>query len=303
MNKGLIYPPRLKKDDKVLITSPSGKIDKHLIKGLKTRLIKWGLDPILGKNAISKSGSYAGTIKQRLNDLQFGLDNDNIKAIFCSRGGYGSIHLIEHLNLSKFEENPKWLIGYSDITVLHSFLFRKGFASIHAPMARHFTVEPEDDASLTFLQKQLEGNPTHYTIKTHPYNHKGKASGILIGGNFSVLQGLRSTPLDIQAKGSILYIEDINENPYAIERMLYNLKLSGVLEDLSGLIIGQFTVSPEDKDISQKVYEYIRDLLKPYKYPICYNFPIGHLTNNYPIINGAFAELEVNRGSVELKFG
>ena len=303
MTKSLIFPPKLNVNDKVLIVSPSGKIDKNLITGLKERLISWGLQPIIGKNATAKSGSYAGTIKQRVRDLQYGLNKPEIRALFCSRGGYGAIQLIEHLNLSLFKEQPKWLIGYSDITALHCLLQKSGYASIHAPMARHFTVEPEKDEALSHLKQQLFDGATHYSVKGHAFNKKGEAEGILIGGNFSVLQSLRATAIDINPNNAILYIEDVNENPYAIERMFYNLQLSGALNQLAGLIIGHFTLTREDREISQRVYEYIKHILKPYKFPICFNFPVGHITNNFPLINGAAAKLSVTKSRVELKFG
>lgn len=299
----LIFPTSLQQGDQVLIISPAGKIDRRLLGGLKNRLQEWGLKPIVAKHARAKSESFAGTIKQRLADLQYGLDNTKIKAIFCSRGGYGTIQLTEQLDLTGFKNHPKWIIGYSDITVLHSLLQAKGYASIHAPMARHFTLAPKEDLALALLKKTLMREPIHYTFKAHKYNHKESSKGILRGGNLTVLQGLKGTAYDFNPTNTILYLEDVNESPNTIQRMFYNLKLSGVLEQLSGLILGQFTDTLENKNISDEVYKKIQPLLKSYTYPICYNFPIGHLSQNYPLINGAEAHLITNKHTSELKFG
>ena len=301
--QNIIIPPPLAPGDKVLIISPSGKIDKRLLKGLRERLESWGLDAILSKHASAKSGTFAGTIKQRLGDIQYGLNSKEIKAIFCSRGGYGAIQLIEHIDLTQFKLHPKWLVGYSDITNIHALLQSNGFASIHAPMARHFTVTPKEDLAIALLQKSLKLEPIHYTFRTHKYSIRKASEGVLIGGNLTVIQGLRSTPIDLIPKGAILYLEDTNESPNMIQRMFYNLKLSGILDQLSGLIIGQFTDSIENKNISEEVYKKIHPLLKKYHYPICYNFPIGHVTRNYPIINGAKASLSIDKHTTELKFG
>lgn len=298
-----ILPPPLQVGDNVLIISPAGKIDKMLLRGLKDRLIKWGLNPIMGKHAAAKSHSFAGTLKQRLADLQYGLDSAKIKAIFCSRGGYGSIHLIDKLNLTRFKQNPKWLVGFSDITVLHSFFLSQGYASLHAPMARHLTIEPKDDLAVALMQKALFGDPINYIFKAHKYNHPGLSKGVLKGGNLSILESLSNTPLGVDATNTILYVEDVNESPNTVQRMFYHLKLSGALEKLSGLIIGQFTDSFSNSNISKEVYKAIHPILKTYTYPICYNFPIGHATENYPLINGATVDFHVNKNTVELIFG
>lgn len=301
--KNLEFPPSLKQKDKVLIISPSGKIDKMLLKGMKERLTEWGLKVIQGKYSAAKAGLFAGTTKQRLADLQYGLDHKEIKAIFCSRGGYGAIQLLDKISLEKFKIHPKWIIGYSDITSLHCLLQKRGFASIHAPMARHFTMEAKDDLSLELLNRILRGESMHYIVKGHKYNKKGRAQGILRGGNLAVLQSLRNTSYDFIPDNTILYLEDVNESPNTVQRMFYNLKMSGVLSRLSGLILGQFTQNYTNKDICEDVYQAIHTLLKEFSYPICYNFPIGHVTRNYPLINGAYAKFVVNKNTSELNFG
>lgn len=295
-------PAPLQVGDKVLIISPAGKIDKLLLKGLKDRLLKWGLLPIIGKHAAAKSSSFAGTIKQRLADLQYGLDSPIIKAIFCSRGGYGCIQLIDKLNFTKFRKNPKWLVGFSDITVLHSLFLTQGYASLHAPMARHLTVEPKDDIAVALMRKALFGNPISYIFKAHKHSQEGVARGILKGGNLSILESLNKTPLEITPEGTILYLEDVNLSPNSVQRMFYQLKLSGTLEKLSGLIIGQFTDSFSNSNISKEVYKAIYPIINELSCPICFDFPIGHATQNYPLINGATAELRVSKNTVELIF-
>ena len=230
------------------------------------------------------------------------MDDPEIKAILCSRGGYGAIHLIEKLDFTLFREHPKWVIGFSDITALHNLIQFNGFTSLHAPMARHLTVEPEDDPCTLYLKNILSGKLPEYYSRRHVLNKLGTAHGILRGGNMAVFHGLRGTPYDIPAEGTILFIEDVSERPHAIERMMYNLKLGGVLEKLSGLIIGQFTEYEEDRSLGKVLYAALADLVQEYDYPVCFNFPVGHVTNNLPLINGAEVKFTVGKKSVELKF-
>lgn len=298
----LIYPPYLSEGDEVVILSPSSKIDKSLLKGAQKRLESWGLKATIGKHAGSAAGKYAGSDKHRLKDLQEAFDNPKVKAILCSRGGYGAVHLIDKLDFTVFNQSPKWLIGFSDITALHNTIQANGFASLHAPMARHLTVESGEDACTVYLKNILLGELPSYSCPKHKLNHKGDAEGILRGGNLAVFYGLRATPYDIPAEGTILFIEDVGERPHAIERMIYNLKLSGVLSRLSGLIIGQFTEYNEDLSLGKDVYNAVADLVKEYDYPICFNFPVGHVVNNLPLIEGAKVSLKVTDKEVVLNF-
>ena len=280
------FPPFLQKGDKVVIVSPSSKIDKLFLKGAKKRLESWGLKVAMGKHAGGSSGRFAGTVKQRLGDLQDAMDDPKVKAILCSRGGYGAVHLIDKL----------------DITALHNLFQKNGYASLHSLMARHLTVEPEDDLCSLYLKDILSGNLPVYTCEKHKLNRKGSAEGILRGGNMAVAYGLRGTPYDIPAAGTVLFIEDVSERPHAIERMMYKLKLGGVLEKLSGLIIGQFTEYEEDRSLGKELYAALADLVKEYDYPVCFNFPVGHVAHNLPLINGARVEFTVGKKNVELKF-
>ncbi len=294
------FPPFLHEGDKVAIVSPSGKIDNMFLRGAKAQLASWGLVPEMGKHVRSSWGCYAGTIRQRASDFQTAMDDKEIKAILCSRGGYGAVHLIERLDFTRFREHPKWIIGFSDITVLHNLFQYNGFASLHAPMARHLAVEAADDPYSLYLRDILFGKLPAYKCKRHKLNRLGTAKGILRGGNMAVFHGLRGTPYDIPPEGTILFIEDVGERPYAIERMMYNLKLGGVLEKLSGLIIGQFTEYEEDRAIKKDLYGALFDLVEEYNYPICFDFPVGHVTENLPLINGAEVELISGKKGVEL---
>ncbi len=297
-----LIPPTLKKHNIVAIVSPSGKICTEYLDGIIKRLRNWDLVPVKGEYAEAEFGRYAGTDSERLSDLQEAMDNPEIKAIFCSRGGYGCVHLLEKLNWKKFKKHPKWIIGYSDITILHSAAQYYGFASLHAPMARHLTETAEDDIATKHLQKILFGEQISYQLPSHYLNRFGKASGILRGGNFSVLYGLRGTQFDIIPENTILFLEDIGEKPYHIERMLYNLKIGGILEKLSGLIIGQFTDYEEDTEMPLPLYETIASLVSDYDYPVCFNFPVGHVTYNLPMICGSKCSFEVSGSGVELSF-
>ena len=268
-------PPFLQKGDKVVIISPSSKIDKQFLKGAKKRIESWGLKVAIGKHAGGSSGRYAGTVKQRLSDK---------------------------IDFTAFREHPKWLLGFSDITALHNLFQKNGYASLHSLMARHLTVEPEDDPCVAYLKDILFGNLPAYTCEKHKLNKQGTAQGTLRGGNMAVAYGLRGTPYDLPAEGTVLFIEDVSERPHAIERMMYNLKLGGVLEKLSGLIIGQFTEYEEDCSLGKELYAALADLVKEYDYPVCFNFPVGHVTYNLPLINGAKVEFTVGKKNVELKF-
>ncbi len=298
----VIIPPYLKKGDKVLLISPSSKIDKKLVRAMRARLTSWGLKPIIGKHALAKSGSFAGTIKQRTTDLQYGLDHKSIRAIFCTRGGYGMIQVLEQISLKRFLENPKWIIGYSDISGIHSLLSKHNIASIHGPMARHFALAPKEDLAIEFLKNTLRGESMKYIIKGHKYNHKGAIEAHIYGGNLTTIANLRGTTFARDLSDSILYIEDVNESPSQVERMLYGYKLDGTLDKIAGLIIGQFNFDHKTEKDTFKVYQRIHRLIKNLKIPVAFNFPIGHGDLNYPIINGSMANFQVSKNVVELNF-
>lgn len=295
------YPPSLKTGDKAIIVSPSGCIEDSFIRGAQQLLIAWGLDVEIAPFAYEEFGRYGGTIEQRLTDLQKAFDDKAVRLILCSRGGYGVVQLLEKLSFNNIRKKPKWIVGFSDITALHLALLQNGVASLHAPMARHLTEHPFD-AATALLRKVLFEKELTYNLYSHLLNRQGKVKGRLLGGNLAVLSGLVGTPyMDLPDK-AILFIEDVGEPPYKIDRMMWQLKLSGILKKISGLIIGQFSDYKEDPLMGSTVYESIMSMVKEYKYPVVFDFPLGHVEDNYPIMHGAKVNLEVKSENVILKF-
>lgn len=295
------YPPLLKAGDKAIIISPSGCIEEGFIRGTQQLLKAWGLNVEVGLFANEECGRYGGTIEQRLADLQKSFDDKSLKLILCSRGGYGIVHLLEKLNFNNIRKKPKWLVGFSDITALHLALLQNGIASLHAPMARHLTEHPFD-AATALLRKVLFEKELTYNLYSHLLNRPGKVKGRLVGGNLAVFSALVGTPYMELPDKAILFIEDVGEAPYKIDRMMWQLKLSGILKKLSGLIIGQFSEYKEDPLMGSTVYESILSIVKEYKYPVVFDFPSGHVEDNYPLIHGAKVNLEVKSENVILKF-
>lgn len=292
----MIQPPILIKNDKAVIISPAGNIEAELIKGAASVLSKWGLLANVSPHAQSRAGRFSGTVEERLSDLQNALDDNSIKLILCSRGGYGLMHLIDKLDFSKIKLAPKWIIGFSDITALHSVLQTNGIMSIHGPMAKHLTEEGESDSAVKYMKSILDGNNIIYKIESNRFtdiNKHGKAEGILFGGNLSVFCGLLGSDLIYIPRKGILVLEDISELPYKVDRYIHQLKLSGIFNKISGLIIGQFSDYEEDEGMYSPLYESISKSLQEYTFPICFDFPTGHVKENYPVIMGKKATLEV----------
>jgi muramoyltetrapeptide carboxypeptidase len=296
-----MIPPFLSVGNRIRIVSPSGAINREYTDGAKLFFEKKGFEVIIGENANNKYGRFAGTEAERISDLQKALDDPETKAILCSRGGYGLSQIIDKLDFSGFLTYPKWLIGFSDITILHSAINRLGFASLHSIMAKHITELPSDCEEISHLSDILKGSLPVYNIPAEAMNRYGKTSGILTGGNLSVLAGLRGTPYEPQYAGKILLIEDISEKPYHIDRMIQNLRLGGILESISGLIVGQFSDCEEDPLMQKTIAEIIRTAVEPYNYPVCFNFPVGHVdNNNLPVILGTTVCLDVSEKGAEL---
>ncbi|MEG1522336.1 MAG: LD-carboxypeptidase [Bacteroidales bacterium] len=295
------FPPSLTAGDKVMIVSPAGKVDSEIVYKAQQTLAGWGLDPIISAHALCDYGRFAGRREERLSDLQEALLNPAVKAIFCARGGYGAVQLIEDLPVEVIRNNPKWLIGYSDITLLHALFSRSGIVSLHAPMAQQLGCAPEDEIS-QMIRNILFGGVPSYTISGHDLNRIGYAEGQLVGGNLAVLSGLHGSSYDFIYDGSILFIEDIGESPYKIERMLYNLRLAGVFDRINGLVVGQFSDCTEDPLMNHTIYENIRDLVNGYLFPVCFNFPCGHVAFNVPLPEGAKTILEVRPRDAHLRF-
>lgn len=285
----------------IRIVSPSGAIDGRYIDGAKQVLQKWGFNVSEGLHARDRYGRFAGTQADRIADLQAAINDADIDIILCSRGGYGLAQIIDKIDLKPLCRHPKLICGFSDITVLHSALGKLDLPSVHSIMAKHLTELPKDAEPKLQLQNILQGQKPTYEISSHRLNRQGMAQGILRGGNLSVLYGLRGTPYDFQPENTILFIEDIAEKPYHIDRMMQNLKLGGILQRISGLVVGQFSDCDEDPLMMRSIEEIISDAVSEYSYPVCFNFPAGHVAQNMPLIMNTEAELRV-KNSITLSY-
>ena len=295
----MFRPPYLQPGDKVAIVSPAGAIaEEYITTGVEV-LRSWELVPIIGPHANASYGYFAGTDAQRIQDMQWALDDPDIRAIFCTRGGYGSLRIVEQLDYSLFQGYPKWLVGCSDITVFHSKMNTLGIESMHGAMPKSFRrTNPE---ALKRLKEMLFGKITAYELPPHPFNRPGLVQAELTGGNLTLLHCMHSTLLECKHQSPILFMEDIGENLYAIDRMLQSLKLAEKFERLQGIIIGDFT-EMKGLDFGKDAYEIIRDLMEEYTYPTCFGFPAGHSVNNYPLIIGSTIEMEVATQGVTIHF-
>jgi muramoyltetrapeptide carboxypeptidase len=245
---------------------------------------------------------FSASDEDRRDELQAMLDDDSISAILCGRGGYGVGRIIDALDFTKFKKHPKWIIGFSDITVLHSHIFTHfKIATLHAPMAAAFNDGEYKNEFIGSLHKAMAGKKANYKAAPHAFNKTGIASGELVGGNLSLLAHLTGTPSDINTKNKILFIEDIGEYIYNTDRMLYQLKRSGKLDKLAGLIIGGFTdMKDTERPFGKTVYEVILDIVAAYNYPVCFNFPVSHGKENYALKVGGKYSLSVTKKTVRL---
>ena len=284
----------------IRIISPSGVIEPSYIDGAHARLRAWGYKVSEGAHARNAYGRFAGTDEERLSDLIDALNDPTVDIILCSRGGYGLQRIIDRV-----PPITKPIIGFSDITALHQLSALSHQSSVHGIMCKHITTLPEESEPIQALKKLLSGETLEYRWTAHPLNRKGNASAPIIGGNLSVLYGLQGTPYGLASVISnfkfqisndqkpLLLIEDICERHYHIDRMIRNLRMSGVLENLSGLIVGQFTDCDDDELMNQSVYETIREAVEDYDYPVVFNAPVGHVEKNMPLWLGTTAYLSV----------
>lgn len=296
-----LFPSPLRVGDQIQIVSPAGRIDRAVVEAACQTLTGWGLQPVIAPHALDAYGRYAATKEARLADFEQALLNPDVKAILCARGGYGAVQLIEKLPAELIRNHPKWLIGYSDITLLHALFTRSGVVSLHASMAQHLATLPQDDVS-ALIKDTLFGNLPAYHVKPHPLNRPGFTTGRVVGGNLAVLSGLHGSEYDFDYEGAILFIEDIGEAPYKIERMVYHLRLAGIFNRINGLVVGQFSDCPEDASMPFSIYETIRNLVADYSFPVCFDFPCGHVPLNVPLLEGAQASFEVSKGESRLCF-
>lgn len=295
----MLKPPYLKSGDKVALISPAGVFDRNYLANAIAVLKSWKLIPIVGRFALEQYGYFAGTDTQRLSDLQWALDNDEIRAIFCNRGGYGTLRIVEQVDYSKFQGNPKWIIGFSDITVLHTKINSLGFESIHGAMPKTFS--STSTGALVKLKEFLFGKISSYTLPPHPYNREGIVQAELTGGNLTLVHAVAPTCVCYHHRTPILFIEDVNEDLYAIDRMLQSLKMSSCFDSLQGVIVGAFTEIAES-GYGKTCYEVIDEVTRELNVPVCFNFPAGHLPDNYPLIMGSTIELSIDQNGTEITF-
>ena len=299
----MITPPSLKAGDKIAIIATARKISKEELQPAIEMLAKWGFEVVLGKNLFGENHQFSGSDQERTEDLQYSLDDNNIKAIICARGGYGSVRIIDKLDFSRFLQHPKWIIRYSDITVLHSHIHQLfGIETLHAIMPVNFPKNGIENQSLISLRQALLNNKINYSLSAHPLNRVGKAEGIVVGGNLSILYSLSGTASSIDTDGKILFIEDLDEYLYHIDRMMINLKRSGKLANLAGLIVGGMSdMNDNTIPYGRTAEEIISEAVADYMYPVCFQFPAGHQEDNRALILGRKAILTVNE-TVELEF-
>jgi muramoyltetrapeptide carboxypeptidase len=296
-------PHYLKQGDAIGMICPSGYMPLEKAQKCIDTLQQWGFEIRIGKTLGSQFNYFSGTDEMRVNDLQSMLDDKSIKAIFCARGGYGLSRIIEDIDFKNFIQNPKWIVGYSDITLFHAHVYSNfNIASLHAPMAAAFNEIDESKEYIQSIYDSLTGIHQSYKIAGHALNRNGICAGELVGGNLAILAHVIGSKSDVNTKNKILFIEDIGEYKYSIDRMLMQLKRAGKLEGLAGLIVGNFS---EIKDTTipfgQEVSDLIFDKVKEYNYPVCFDFPVGHVKENYALKVAVKYDLIIEKERVTLK--
>lgn len=303
-------PPYLKKGDIIGITSPAGYISENDVQPCVLQLQEWGFTVKTGDTIGAKDYTFGGTDELRAKDFQKMLDDAEIKAIMCARGGYGTVRIIDKLSFKKFTQHPKWIIGFSDATIFHSHLNKNfGIASLHSKMCNSFPAdrnnsEPVQVESIDSIRKCLSGEKLHYSVASNVNNRLSSGEGILIGGNLSILENLAGTPSDIDTEGKILFIEEVDEYLYSIDRMLWNLKRTAKFQKLKGLIVGGFNrIKPDDpgEEFGKTIYEMIMEKISAFDYPVCFDFPVGHQKYNLALKCGVRHALTVTADKVLLK--
>ena len=293
----MISPPFVKPGSKIRIVSPAGKVKKEFVLSTVEWLEKQGYKVELGKHIFAQHFQFAGTDTQRFEDLQIALDDPECSAIICSRGGYGIVRIINQLDFARFIKNPKWLVGYSDITILHSILNNLGVATIHGVMPKSFL---DDDGnpteSLISLMNLLKVKEKKYSIPPTEFNRSGFASAEFVGGNLSLISSLQGTKYELDTTGKILFLEDIDEFLYHSDRMIHQLKLAGKLDNLAGLVLGDFTeMKDNESPFGKTIHEIFLDAVKEFDYPVCFGFPAGHNKKNLALAFGETWHLDVSK--------
>jgi len=306
MTPKFIQPPYLKAGDTVAIVAPSGilKSREGEVQQAVKLLESWGLHAIVGKHVFSKANHFAGTDEERCSDLQSAMDDPKINAIWCARGGYGTVRVLDKLNYTEFKKNPKWVIGYSDITALHNQLHNEGFQSLHALMCVSLTKNLDDiKESISTFKSSIFGHPENYTLKGSNYNRTGETSGELVGGNLTMLHTMLGSKESIDTSGKILFIEEIGEYKYHIDRMLQSMKRAGYFDNLNGLVVGDMSKMRKNTTLwGTSVEQLILDALAEYDFPIAFNVPAGHEKDNRALVLGRTIDLKVEKNESKLSY-
>jgi muramoyltetrapeptide carboxypeptidase len=297
-------PPYLQPGNTIALVCPAGYMAIEKAQTCIDVLQQWGYKVKVGTTVGSQSTTYfSGTDEERLINFQQILDDDEVHAILCARGGYGVSRIIDSISFKKFKKNPKWIIGFSDITVLHAHIYANyGIATLHAPMAGAFNDGGYNNKFVKSLKNALEGKHVKYECPDHHFNKKGEAVGELVGGNLALLAHVAGTQSDIKTKGRILFLEDVGEYLYNIDRMMRQLLRSGKLNKLAGLVIGGFNDTRDtERPFGENAYEIIHDIVKDFDYPVCFGFPVGHEKENYALKIGEGYKLKVGKSKVVLE--
>ncbi len=296
----MITPEALKSGDKIGIVSTARKISREELQPAISILQDWGFKVVTGKNLFKRHHQYAGTDEERLADLQNYIDDPSVKAIICARGGYGTIRIVDHLNTESLKRNPKWIIGYSDVTVLLNRLYNEGLESLHATMPINF--DTNSASALQSLRSVITGKPVSYEINSHSLNVKGSSKGLLTGGNLSVLYSQLGSTTSMNTKGCVLFLEDLDEYLYHIDRMIQNLKRNAYFDNIKGLIVGGMTdMNDNDIPFGKTAEEIIWEAVEGFNFPVSFGFPAGHISNNCSLIFGREVTFEV-ADTVKLSF-
>lgn len=297
----MITPEFLQKGDTVAILATARKIDETTLEPAKKLLESWGLNVVIGRSIGKEENQLAGPDWLRATDFQDMLDNPKIKAIWAAKGGYGTVRIIDRIDFTKFRKKPKWIVGFSDVTVLHSHINNMGIETLHAMMA--VSAKSASPDAIESLRKSLFGEKLEYHISPNERNKNGKAKGEIVGGNLSVLYSIMGSKSQVDYKGKILFIEDLDEYLYHIDRMMMNLKRNGWFDGVKAVIVGGMT-EMNDNDIpwGKDAHAIIEDVLKDYKFPVIYGFPAGHIKDNRALILGKTVTIDANEKDVTVKF-
>ena len=305
ITRDLVRPAYLKKGDTIMILAPAGRIKDK--KGLEAGIElanHWGLVVFFGNHLLSQDNTFAGTDEQRLEDLQKALDNSSIKAIWAARGGYGTVRIVDDLDFSKFMQQPKWIIGYSDITVLHNKLHELGYQSVHGQMPLTLNLEdPVQRESIQSLYKTLFGKKLQYKIDSSEFNRLGESSGQLVGGNLSIVYSMLASDTNLNMNRKVLFIEDVGEALYHIDRMMISLKRAGYFLDCEGIIVGNFKLKAnESNPFGKSLEDIVLEAAEGTDFPIIFNFPAGHVDDNRSLLLGSYVDLKVTKNKSKIRF-